>query len=868
MRRLNALLPYRSLRCRLEMLESRQLLSADLASSFTTAVPTLIWPTGTTPITVHVTNVGSSAVRGQATVSLYASTDQTLDGGDTLLGSKAMSIGLAAGKGTNASLKVAHPDGLADGQYYILAQVLGDAAVADSNSANDVSATSTKVQIRDPFADLGPIVTKIPAKPVVISAGKTTTLSATIQIKNTGNTAAKGTITGNVYLSADPFPGAGDLLLSAIASRPVSIAPGKTASITISKKLTAGTASGIFRIVPQITFVGTPADDSTANNIAASTGTVTVTNAAVAAAPQLFGDLHSDVTHVVVGHPELVHFNLDTRWATGNSGAEVDEITSTGTVIGRVTSLFDDGSAANGDMTAGDGIYSGISAVAFSSPGTRYFMATFNDWSLSSSQRTATFTITGSNSASQQQLQLSVDDTTRLTGLAMDVLSNHGSAKAALDAIRNALLTDPDVVPGSVSSLGSVIQWEDVNGFLQGFDADFAIGGDRLSAPVPAAYAPALPTASTDAVALSAPADPIGDVLVLSPFASSLSARDPSAGIVTQFQNANYSVTYHTNTGVTLADFANLSDYAAIELYGHGTMLPDNTGEGFYTSIAPTAASMADNEGDLKNHRVRMLNGYYVVTPSYISAYGGSLDGTIVLANACESAHDATMANAFIGLGAAAYIGYTHTVKASFAAGKAVDTWTTLLKADHNTVGDIVGLDTAHDSNTPAAVFFHYGDKDAKLPQQDLLRNTDFYVRYSWPQTVRDLDTNTTFLGSSSGWDLDNSSPYMSWTGDDTSAGGAETTTVHLYSAWQDGAWSTTTTITVGTDWYTPAGGSGPAVITVALQNKITHKLTHVEVHVVSPGQESSGTHTVVGTITITLAGDPLDPVVKSMELT
>ena len=51
MRRLNALLPYRSLRCRLEMLESRQLLSADLASSFTTAVPTLIWPTGTTPIT-------------------------------------------------------------------------------------------------------------------------------------------------------------------------------------------------------------------------------------------------------------------------------------------------------------------------------------------------------------------------------------------------------------------------------------------------------------------------------------------------------------------------------------------------------------------------------------------------------------------------------------------------------------------------------------------------------------------------------------------------------------------------------------------------------------------------------------------------
>ena len=65
-----------------------------------------------------------------------------------------------------------------------------------------------------------------------------------------------------------------------------------------------------------------------------------------------------------------------------------------------------------------------------------------------------------------------------------------------------------------------------------------------------------------------------------------------------------------------------------------------------------------------------------------------------------------------------------------------------------------------------------------------LLSNTDFYVRYSWPMTVRDLDTNTTFLGHSAGWHLDNSSSYLTWSGDDTSAGGAETTRADLYSAW------------------------------------------------------------------------------------
>ena len=42
-------------------------------------------------------------------------------------------------------------------------------------------------------------------------------------------------------------------------------------------------------------------------------------------------------------------------------------------------------------------------------------------------------------------------------------------------------------------------------------------------------------------------------------------------------------------------------------------------------------------------------------------------------------------------LGAGAYLGFSQTVKAGFAAGKATDTWSTLLQTDNNTVGDIPG---------------------------------------------------------------------------------------------------------------------------------------------------------------------------------
>jgi hypothetical protein len=135
------------------------------------------------------------------------------------------------------------------------------------------------------------------------------------------------------------------------------------------------------------------------------------------------------------------------------------------------------------------------------------------------------------------------------------------------------------------------------------------------------------------------------------------------------FANANYTVTVHQNSQVTFSDFANLGQYDAVNLYGHGTQLPQ-LGEGIYTSIQSSLLTSAANVWDLLNDRLVIMNGYYVVTPNYISAYAGAMNGTIVEFEACNSLHDTQLGDALVNLGAGAYLGYSQTVKATFAAGK------------------------------------------------------------------------------------------------------------------------------------------------------------------------------------------------------
>lgn len=88
-------------------------------------------------------------------------------------------------------------------------------------------------------------------------------------------------------------------------------------------------------------------------------------------------------------------------------------------------------------------------------------------------------------------------------------------------------------------------------------------------------------------------------------------------------------------------------------------------------------------------------------------------------------------------------------------------------------------------------------------------------LTFNWSGTP-DLDIGVSFLGDTVGFGYGSSSDYLSWGGDNTTAGGPEVVTVDLAAAWDAGEIDAFADVTALADWYPPAGGSGPASLTVA----------------------------------------------------
>jgi hypothetical protein len=119
-------------------------------------------------------------------------------------------------------------------------------------------------------------------------------------------------------------------------------------------------------------------------------------------------------------------------------------------------------------------------------------------------------------------------------------------------------------------------------------------------------------------------------------------------------------------------------------------------------------------------------------------------------------------------------------------------------------------------------------------------------IRYSWSGSS-DLDTATTFNAETVGWSIADLTPYMTWSGDDTSDDGYEDVVIDLAQAWLDGVITDTAVIQLAADWYPPAGGSGPA--NVEFSGDINPE-GGPSVFVISPGGTTPAS-TSVGTLTI-----------------
>jgi hypothetical protein len=98
-------------------------------------------------VTVTVTNQGNVRARGNINIVVYLSADQLLDG-DTPLTTLNCKINLKPGKSKTFKSKTTLPAGVTPGDYYLLADVDSDNAMAETNETNNVAATADTLTVQ------------------------------------------------------------------------------------------------------------------------------------------------------------------------------------------------------------------------------------------------------------------------------------------------------------------------------------------------------------------------------------------------------------------------------------------------------------------------------------------------------------------------------------------------------------------------------------------------------------------------------------------------------------------------------------------------------------------------------------------------
>ena len=191
------------------------------------------------------------------TVKLYASATGTLDPTAALLATASRKVSLRPAAKTRINVPVnVVPAALTAGRYTLIAQVTDPAGQTSATAAGPV------VTAASPFVSLSASAVKV--TPVTVHPGKTATL--TLTLSNGGNVATTGTAAATISLSVGATTQA--TTLATLAPRP-RIKPGGHARLALRFRVPANQAAGVF--VPSVTLT---ANGSTATAAGATPFTV------------------------------------------------------------------------------------------------------------------------------------------------------------------------------------------------------------------------------------------------------------------------------------------------------------------------------------------------------------------------------------------------------------------------------------------------------------------------------------------------------------------------------------------------------------------------------------------------------------------
>lgn len=533
--------------------------------------------------------------------------------------------------------------------------------------------------------------------------------------------------------------------------------------------------------------------------------------------------------------------------ATENvSTVKLYESDANGTLHTYVLEMLDDGSYTSRDAVAGDNKFTCAFSKQFASTGEYWYAATVEPSSTTGTNPLSLrITVVPQPTTDQTAARLAEANTiqTHLDAALASAPSDPAAIAAALESSRTTLVATPGVVPSSVTTTGATVRWTTDEGLT--YFAFAGLPGVKSSpAKDPALGAPSGifvggrvgGQGGVTAAAQTDSCNPKGRVLVLAPYFNFFTdGGDESNDIASSLRAAGYHVTHKCDDasvcpdgGVSVEDFKNMGAYDAVIVSSHGDAAEDGSAPILLTHQPYTSSYAADQ---VAGH-ITVGGGGMALTPAFFDAYTNQMRGSIVYFSACRSARGGGFARTFLDHGAASYIGYTDYVSTSFAVARGIAAFQHLISG--GAVGDYGSATGGVDAGGARFRNF-FSNAAAHLPVTcDMLNDTDINIQYTWPLTEEDLDTGTTFLNQHVGYACGGSN-YMSFSGDDTSAGGQETIIVDVSAAQRDGAWQNTTQVLLRAHWYA-RNSPTTATVTVSLRDKATGALRGAQQKIFQPG--------------------------------
>jgi hypothetical protein len=414
-----------------------------------------------------------------------------------------------------------------------------------------------------------------------------------------------------------------------------------------------------------------------------------------------------------VGETTNVTFSVD---VANPAGAEIQlfELDETGNSV-LVGELFDDGDLAKGDDIAGDGVFNNKFDLSPTEVSDLSFSATIE----STGEETNPTSLEVIEPISDQDFQAILDFNTAINDQLQSLLNSGATVEDAFTQIQATLEVSPLVKTDSIVVLPNSIGWETPQGIGIVLDAnqylnDGQKGGNGNSATAPAedltVAANSHTSKETPSLAATPDSEGCNKALVLSPYAWDFEPNDESNEIAQKLRDEGFDVVDKYNTvesdqNITVDDFKNLDEYDAIASGDDVVIL---------TGQEATILNKVSNLFDLLSGRLVLGGGNtYAITPSFITQYTEDMPDSVVYVSSCRSTFTDSLANAFIGEGASAFIGYSDYVDTTFAEPRGQLVFDTLL--DGKTTGDIPGINVDVETDSDPASFDLIGLEDATI---------------------------------------------------------------------------------------------------------------------------------------------------------